>query len=164
MPDQVPADVVKERYQRLVDRVDEIAWEEAKRQIGRTVEVLIAQGEGRKDEATGRLSGRAPDNRLVHFVPPMFEGSGRDVESAAPRPGDVATVTVTYAAPHHLVADGPALAVRRTPAGDAWERREAADACGVPGSTPAVVGLGVPAVGVPATAPSEDLAAHLVNR
>jgi tRNA-2-methylthio-N6-dimethylallyladenosine synthase len=134
MPDQVPADVVKERYQRLVALVDEVAWDEAKRQVGRTLEVLVAEGEGRKDDATGRLSGRAPDNRLVHFAV-----TGPDV----PRPGDVATVEVTYAAPHHLVADGPTVAVRRTRAGDAWERRRRdTDSCGTDGA----VGLGLPTV------------------
>ena len=70
MENQVPADVVKERYQRLVTLVEDIAWDEAKTQLGRTVEVLIAEGEGRKDGATGRLSGRARDNRLVHFSLP----------------------------------------------------------------------------------------------
>ena len=33
-----------------------------------TVEVLVAEGEGRKDAATRRLSGRARDGRLVHFA------------------------------------------------------------------------------------------------
>ena len=33
------------------------------------------------------------------------------------RPGDMVTVEVTYAAPHHLVADGPASDVRRTRVG-----------------------------------------------
>lgn len=57
------------------------------------------------------------------------------------------TVQVTYAAPHHLVADGPVLDVRRTRAGDAWERRT---------STPAAtgVGLGMPGVGVPPPLPA----------
>ena len=32
------------------------------------VELLVAEGEGRKDAATHRLSGRARDNRLVHFA------------------------------------------------------------------------------------------------
>ena len=95
--------VVKDRYQRLVAVADEVAWAENKRQVGRRLEVMVAEGEGRKDAATHRLSGRAPDNRLVHFTAP-------DVEV---RPGDVATVEITYAAPHHLVADGP-VAVRRT--------------------------------------------------
>ena len=85
-------------------------------QVGRTVEVLVAEGEGRKDAATHRLSGRAPDNRLVHF-----DHRARDAEPS-PRPGDVVTVEVTYAAPHHLVADG-GVGLRRTRAGDAWEAR-----------------------------------------
>ena len=35
----------------------------------RRSEVLVADGEGRKDSATHRMSGRARDNRLVHFTP-----------------------------------------------------------------------------------------------
>ena len=61
------------------------------------------------------------------------------------RPGDMVTVEITYAAPHHLVADGPVLAVRRTRAGDAWEARRTAPA--------SEVGLGMPSVGVPAPLP-----------
>ncbi len=99
LPDQVTKDVVQHRYDRLVELANDIAWSENKRQIGRTLDVLVAEGEGRKDEATGRLSGRAADNRLVHFAAPS-KGT------AQPRPGDVATVDVTYAAPYHLVADG----------------------------------------------------------
>ena len=99
--------------------------------------VLVAEGEGRKDGATARVSGRAPDNRLVHFALP--EGLPAD---GAPRPGDVVTVQVTYGAPHHLVADaalaGGPFAVRRTRAGDAWERRSA--------RAPVGVSLGMPAL------------------
>ena len=112
MDDQVPKEVVQERYERLVALQDEISWEENKALVGRTLEVLVAEGEGRKDGATHRLSGRAPDNRLVHFAPPDGRASrGRATWS---------TVEVTYAAPHHLVADGPLRSVRRTRAGDAW--------------------------------------------
>jgi tRNA-2-methylthio-N6-dimethylallyladenosine synthase len=97
--------------------------------------VLVAEGEGRKDGATQRRSGRAPDNRLVHFAVPE--------RAAAPRPGDVVTVEVTYAAPHHLVADGAYGGVRRTRAGDAWELRS-----GAAPETGAVL-LGMPGVGAP---------------
>jgi tRNA-2-methylthio-N6-dimethylallyladenosine synthase len=46
-----------------------------------------------------------------------------------PRPGDIVTTRVTHGAPHHLIADGAPLDVRRTRAGDAWEsRRDAATA------------------------------------
>ncbi|WP_088320944.1 tRNA (N6-isopentenyl adenosine(37)-C2)-methylthiotransferase MiaB [Kineosporia sp. R_H_3] len=148
MGDQVPKAVVQERYERLVALQEQISWEENRAQEGRVLDVLVATGEGRKDEATRRLSGRARDNRLVHFALPT------DVEprtAAAPRPGDVVTVQVTYGAPHHLVADGVLVggpfAVRRTRAGDAWERREAAAAAPAPSTTPSakpVVTLGIP--------------------
>ncbi|HET9419841.1 MAG TPA: tRNA (N6-isopentenyl adenosine(37)-C2)-methylthiotransferase MiaB [Nocardioides sp.] len=134
LPDQVPADVVKDRYQRLVALVDDIAWSENKGLVGRTVELMVSEGEGRKDAATHRLSGRGPDNRLVHFA----------VGDEQVRPGDMVTVEITKAAPHHLVADGPLLGVRRTRSGDAWEGRQAA---------PAGVTLGMPTIGVPAPLP-----------
>ena len=114
MADQVPKAVVQGRYERLIALVEETAWAENKRFIGREVEVLVAEGEGRKDEATARLSGRAADNRLVHVA--------QDPHLIRPRPGDLVIAEVTYAAPHHLVADRM-LAVRRTRAGDAWEER-----------------------------------------
>ncbi|RJL26525.1 tRNA (N6-isopentenyl adenosine(37)-C2)-methylthiotransferase MiaB [Bailinhaonella thermotolerans] len=137
MDGQVPKEVVQERYERLVALQEEISWAENRAQVGRTVEVLVAEGEGRKDDATRRLSGRAPDNRLVHF------SHGDEV----PRPGDMATVQITYAAPHHLVADG-AVTVRRTRAGDAWEARQGKAAAPAPG-----VLLGMPSIGRPAPLP-----------
>ena len=119
-PDQVPADVVAERYRRLIDVVNEIAWEQNRALVGREVEVLIAQGEGRKDEYTERLSGRAPDNRLVHVARP----------SVPVRPGDMVRAIVTHGAPHHLVADD-VRDVRLTRAGDAWAAQQAQPAPGV---------------------------------
>ncbi|MEO6822193.1 MAG: tRNA (N6-isopentenyl adenosine(37)-C2)-methylthiotransferase MiaB, partial [Candidatus Nanopelagicales bacterium] len=56
MEDQVPPEVVRERYQRLSELVESIAWQENKKQVGRSLELLVAQGEGRKDGATHRLS------------------------------------------------------------------------------------------------------------
>ncbi|VXB66388.1 tRNA (N6-isopentenyl adenosine(37)-C2)-methylthiotransferase MiaB [Nocardioides sp. AX2bis] len=138
MADQVPPEVVKDRYERLAAEVNQIAWEENQRLVGRRVELLVSEGEGRKDAATARLSGRGPDNRLVHFALP---------EGERPRPGDVVTVEITYAAPHHLVADGPVLGLRRTRSGDAWDARQGRPA------PAAGVGLGMPAVGVPAPLP-----------
>ena len=67
MPDQVPPDVVRERYERLVEVVNEISWAENQKLLGSRVELLVAEGEGRKDAATHRMTGRARDNRLVHF-------------------------------------------------------------------------------------------------
>ena len=130
LPDQLPKAVVQERYERLIARVNQIAWEENQKQIGREVEVLVAN-EGRKDDRTNRMSGRSRDYRLVHFEVPAGE--------ARPRPGDLVTCTVTAAAPYHLiadVADGTAYSMRRTIAGDAWDRAEA-ESCSVPSPKPA---------------------------
>jgi tRNA-2-methylthio-N6-dimethylallyladenosine synthase len=129
MDEQVPKAVVQERYERLVALQDDVAWEENKRQVGRRVELLVAVGEGRKDAGTGRMTGRARDNRLVHFLG----------DASAIRPGDVVETTVTYAAPHHLLAEGPVLSHRRTRAGDAFDAPK-----------PAGVPLGMPRVGAPA--------------
>src|SRR3954462_826643 len=49
LPDQVPKAVVQERYERLVRLQEEISWQENRSQEGRLVEVLVAEGEGRKD-------------------------------------------------------------------------------------------------------------------
>lgn len=158
MADQVPKAVVQERYERLVALQDQISWEENQRLIGRTVEVLVSADDGKKHADTRRLSGRAEDSRLVHFEVP--EGG------PTPRPGDVVTVTITQAAPFHLLADrtdDAPLTIRRTRAGDAWDRAEA-ESCAVPahgttgGTGTAAAGrvvLGLPTVRV-ATTPIYD--------
>jgi tRNA-2-methylthio-N6-dimethylallyladenosine synthase len=125
MPGQVPPEVVAERYERLAALVAEVSWAENLKLVGREVEVLVADGEGRKDNATHRMSGRARDNRLVHFTP----------AGPAPRPGDVITTVVTSAAPHYLIADGAPATLRRTAGGDAWAARQA----GADGGTAAAV-------------------------
>ena len=117
MADQVTPEVVAERYGRLVALQEEMSWSLNRALVGTEVELLVAAGEGRKDAATARLSGRGPDNRLVHFEP----GPTR------PRPGDFATVRITRAAPHHLIAGQPS-AVRPTRAGDAWSAGHSAAA------------------------------------
>jgi tRNA-2-methylthio-N6-dimethylallyladenosine synthase len=132
LPDQLPKVAVQERYERLVELQERISWEGNRAQEGRVVEVLVSVGEGRKDGATARMSGRARDGRLVHFTP-----GDRVV-----RPGDLVDVQITYGAPHHLVADGEPLAHRRTRAGDAHESGAR------PGGAP--TGLGLPSFGAPA--------------
>ncbi|WP_101525328.1 tRNA (N6-isopentenyl adenosine(37)-C2)-methylthiotransferase MiaB [Nocardioides houyundeii] len=143
MAEQVDPAVISDRYDRLVAVVNEIAWEESKLLLGNEVELMVSEGEGRKDTATRRLSGRGADNRLVHFEPDFSRLPGVD----GVRPGDMATVRISHAAPHHLIADGPVLAVRRTRSGDAWQARTAAP------PAPSGVGLGMPTVGVPAALP-----------
>jgi tRNA-2-methylthio-N6-dimethylallyladenosine synthase len=138
MDGQVPPEVVAERYERLAELVGQIALAENETLVGRGVEVLVAEGEGRKDGVTHRMSGRARDNRLVHFAP----------AATSPRPGDVVTTAVTSAAPHYLIADGTPLAVRRTRGGDAWQARR--DGPDTDSPAPKVL-LGMPAVGAPAS-------------
>ena len=105
--------------------------------------ILDGVGEASQDAATHRHTGRARDNRLVHFTAVDQTGAVVGV-----RPGDMVEVTVTKAAPHHLVSDAPVVAVRRTRAGDAWELRNSdpAPAAGVL--------LGLPSVGVPEPLPA----------
>src|SRR6195952_3905320 len=59
MDEQVPKVIVQERYERLTALQDQISWEENQKLVGREVELLVANGEGRKDSDTHRMSGRA---------------------------------------------------------------------------------------------------------
>ena len=146
MDEQVPPEVVAERYARLTEAVEEAALAGHRALVGSAVEVLVSSGEGRKDSGTHRMSGRARDGRLVHFTP-----TGPAVQQSV-RPGDIVTTTVTYGAPHYLVADGDLTSHRRTRAGD---RSEAGTALKTPG-----VGLGMPSFGRPArTAAAEPACA-----
>ena len=133
LADQIPKEIVQDRYERLAAVQDEISWTENQQLIGTAVSVLVGT-EARKDAATHRLSGRAEDSRLVHFeVPP---------HSDTPRPGDVVTVTISDAKPFYLLADsqdGAPLRIRRTRAGDAWDRAEA-DSCAIPSHTDSAPG------------------------
>jgi len=150
MDGQVPKEVVQERYDRLVPLQEEVSWAENKALIGTEVELLVAEGEGRKDGATHRLSGRARDSRLTHF------SVGDTPAADLPRPGDAVTVVLTQAAPHHLIADGAdggssIRSLRRLRSGDAWEARQGAPAQDQ--AKPAVT-LGMPSIGVPAPLPA----------
>ena len=130
MDDQIPKEVVQERYERLVALQDRITFEENRAREGKVVEVLVAEGEGDRDAETHRLSGRSRDHRLVHLALP------EDLPAEQrPRPGDMVTTTIPRAAPHHLLADSALAAplaqltpeqfsVRRTRSGDLWETAE----------------------------------------
>lgn len=179
LPGQVAKPVVQERFERLVELQERISFEESLGQVGRSVEVLVSAGEGRKDGASHRITGRAKDNRLVHvalpaavvatvdgdteggaphspLTDPSDRGPADPSDRRHPRPGDIVSVQVTRAAPHHLVADsaltGGRYSVRRTRAGDAWASRERErlgvddDAHSHPGGVSGgIVSLGLPA-------------------
>lgn len=155
---EIPADVMKDRYQRLHELQQRISLEENQALVGSTQEVMVldSKGGGRKDSESQRLTGRTPGNRLLHFAVP----GGIDANPNAPRPGDMVTVEVTQAAPHHLIADsalaGGTYAVRRTQAGDAWDSVQAGehdhasggcgDSCGPTSGTGGPVNLGLPSL------------------
>jgi tRNA-2-methylthio-N6-dimethylallyladenosine synthase len=179
LPNQVPKEVVQERYERLVALQDEISWQENQKLVGTEVHVLVG-AEARKDAATHRLSGRAEDSRLVHFEVPqptavteptsVTEPTAVTEPVEVPRPGDIVTVTISDAKPYYLLADsanGAPLKVRRTRAGDAWDRAQA-ESCAVPthpstaSRGAATISLGLPTVRASAptgaTVPIYDIA------
>ena len=87
MGDQIPKEVVQERFDRLVALQEAISLERMRAQVGSTVEVLV-EGTGRK----GGVQGRTRTNRVVHL------------------PGEVATGTfldarIVSAHPHHLAGE-----------------------------------------------------------
>jgi tRNA-2-methylthio-N6-dimethylallyladenosine synthase len=140
MDGQVPAEVVQDRYERLVALVEQTTLNENRRFTGREVEVLVADGEGRKDSSTMRMSGRGRDNRLVHFSP----------AGSAARPGDLVRTVITSAAPHYLIADSEPLEVRRTRGGDAWQAARDGNRPGEGAAGGSQVLLGMPGLSRPA--------------
>jgi tRNA-2-methylthio-N6-dimethylallyladenosine synthase len=84
MPDQLPKEVVQERFDRLVELQQEISLARMREQVGATVELLV-EGIGRK----GRAQGRTRTNRVVHL----------DGDHA---PGMFLDVRIVAAHPHHL--------------------------------------------------------------
>lgn len=138
---QVPKEVVQERYERLIALQERVCLEENQKLVNTEVELLVQADGGKKNTKTHRMTGRARDGRLVHFHP---VGS---IDQSI-RPGDIITTIVTEAKPHFLIADAGVLTHRRTVAGDMSEAGK------VPTTAPIGVGLGMPKIGAPAPAVS----------
>lgn len=60
----MPEDVVKDRFDRLLNEIQEIAREEAKRLTGTVQQVLV---EEKNDHDERLMTGRMTNNMLVHF-------------------------------------------------------------------------------------------------
>jgi tRNA-2-methylthio-N6-dimethylallyladenosine synthase len=140
MPDQVPPEVVRERFQRLVALQERISLERNRALLGTEVELLVEQVSSKTDPS--RMSGRTRTNKLCHFParsggeagggpsgvgpqvggPPgtALPGTAPPDAAHAPAPGDLVTVRVEQAAPHHLIG-GPMRSHR--------PRRLAAESC-----------------------------------
>lgn len=110
MENQIPEEVVGERYTRLHEHQQKISQSVNGEAIGTTHKVMVSEIEGRRDEAQSRMTGRAEDFRLVHF--------GSDTDA---RPGDFVDVKISQSSAHYLIGD--AIAVQRTRGGDAHEAR-----------------------------------------
>lgn len=61
----LPEDIVKDRFQRLLSVVEEVAQKESGRDTGRTLKALIESAQ--KDGDRWLLTGRLSNNMLVHF-------------------------------------------------------------------------------------------------
>jgi tRNA-2-methylthio-N6-dimethylallyladenosine synthase len=123
MPNQVPEEIVGERYTRLHEHQQKISLSVNEESIGSTHRVMVSEVEGRRDESRSRMTGKSEDFRLVHF----------DNDTDA-RPGDFVDVRVSEASAHYLI--GSALSVTRTRGGDAHAAK----------SAPASTSLGIPKV------------------
>jgi tRNA-2-methylthio-N6-dimethylallyladenosine synthase len=126
MPNQVPAEIVGERYTRLHEHQQAISLGVNQKSIGTNHRALVSEVEGRRDAARSRLTGKTEDFRLVHF----------DATSQA-RPGDFVDVTITDASAHYLI--GNETAHIKTRGGDAY-------AANLAQATPQPLLLGIPTV------------------
>ncbi len=108
MPDQIPDDVMADRYNQLHKIQQEISRQENERLIGKKVELLVSGHEGRHDLDQNRMNGRSADFRLTHF----------DNSAQSARPGDLVEVKVLQAFANHIVASAP-INVKKTKGGDA---------------------------------------------
>ena len=67
MEDQIPHDVVTERFGRLLELQNDLAFKSNQAKVGKTEEILI---EGQSSTAPDILTGRTLSNHLVNFTIP----------------------------------------------------------------------------------------------
>jgi ribosomal protein S12 methylthiotransferase len=84
LPDQVDEDIKDERYHRLMELQQQIAFENNDREVGRSLEVIIDE----VDSGSGRATGR------TRFDAPEIDQNIRFDASGATQ-GDIVTVTIT---------------------------------------------------------------------
>ncbi|GMR02486.1 MAG: tRNA (N6-isopentenyl adenosine(37)-C2)-methylthiotransferase MiaB [Acidimicrobiia bacterium] len=86
MEDQVPSDIVQDRFERLVELQNEITYERNRDQVGLIEEVMV-EGPSKRDPQVAAT--RTRGNRIVHMA-------------GVWDPGSLLTVEITRAAPHYL--------------------------------------------------------------
>jgi tRNA-2-methylthio-N6-dimethylallyladenosine synthase len=93
--EQVPKDVVQERFERLIELQERISLAHNEALVGSRVELLV-EGQGRK----GGVQGRTRTNKVVHVAGSHVPGTFLDAE-------------IVSAHPHHL--SGVERVERRAP-------------------------------------------------
>ncbi len=106
MPDQIPEEVVAQRYDRLHQALNSIALQVNQAVVGKELEVMISDIQDR------RAQGKSRDFRLVHF----------ELDGDLARPGDLARVRIESAKPHFVL--GEKVQIIHTRGGDAFEMRK----------------------------------------
>lgn len=106
MPDQIPEEVVAQRYDLLHQALNSIALQVNQAVVGKELEVMIS------DIQDGRAQGKSRDFRLVHF----------ELDGDLARPGDLARVRIESAKPHFVL--GEKVQIINTRGGDAFEMRK----------------------------------------
>ena len=126
MPDQLPKSVVQERYERLADLQERISGEE-NADAGGPAPSRCWSRAAKAVATTGTTDCPVAPKTTASCTSTCRTAADR------PRPGDVVSVVVTRATPHFLIAApaGATLPVRRTRAGDAWDRAQA-ESCALP--------------------------------
>ena len=85
MPEQLPKEVVQERFDRLAELQERISLERSREQLGLAFEVLV-EGAGKKGPS---IQARTRTNRIVHLA-------------AGLEPGEFAYARITQASAHYL--------------------------------------------------------------
>lgn len=94
--DQIPQDVVTERFGRLLELQNRLVYESNQRMLGKSYEVLI---EGESSTAPNILTGRTKCNHLVNFTIPE---SILSFDSANELEGKLCMVNITEAKPYSV--------------------------------------------------------------
>jgi tRNA-2-methylthio-N6-dimethylallyladenosine synthase len=92
LPDDTPHELIQQRFDRLVDLVQQSAWEQNQFDLGRTVGVLV---EGTSKRDARMLSGRSPKNQTVHAALPV----GADADAFI---GQILPIRITEARTWYL--------------------------------------------------------------
>ena len=84
MPDQVPPEVVKDHFQRLLQLQERVSLEANRALLGTEVELLVERSASKTNPT--RMSGRTRTNKLCHFPAAAPAGTGPGSPGAGTHP------------------------------------------------------------------------------